>query len=71
MDTDNNVVRAGARGQGLGGGGQKGEKGDICNSLNNKKKEQILFIRAFIDFLPENYKGNTYTMIYKYQYCQA
>ena len=40
MDTDNSVVKARGKGQGLGGGGQRGRNGDICNSVNNKNKEK-------------------------------
>ena len=37
MDTDNSAVMAREKGKGgLGGGGQSGGNGDICNSVNNK-----------------------------------
>lgn len=37
MDTENNVVKVGRWGwrQGIGGGGEGGEVGDICNSVTN------------------------------------
>ena len=35
------TVMVAARGKwGVGGGGQRGRKGDICSSVNNKKKEK-------------------------------
>ena len=34
------VGMARGKGAGLGGGGQRGENGDICNSVNNKNKEK-------------------------------
>lgn len=36
MGTYNNVVKAGADRQGLGGGGM-GDMRDLCNTVNNKK----------------------------------
>ena len=41
VDTDDRGVMAREnRGQELGGGGQRGGSGDVCNSVNNKNKEK-------------------------------
>ena len=54
MDIDKSVVMArgkvGAGGWWVGGGGQRGRNGDICNSVNNKNKRTKNTINLHIHF---------------------